>query len=66
MVVLVLLLCGLICLTIAPLTMASVATVLLGLGIGALFPLSLIVTMDHADSPSTASSLLGFVQGADT
>lgn len=54
---------GLICLTMAPLTMVAVAVALLGFGIGALFPLSLIVTLDHADSPSTASSLLGFVQG---
>jgi len=62
-VVLMLLLGGLICLTMAPLTMVAAAIVLLGFGIGALFPLSLIVTMDHADSPSKASSLLGFVQG---
>lgn len=38
-------------------------TLLLSLGIGALFPLSLIITMDHARSPQEAGALLGFVQG---
>lgn len=37
--------------------------ILLGLGIGALFPLSLIVTLDHAKSSGEAGSLLAFVQG---
>ncbi|WP_175830949.1 MFS transporter [Burkholderia cenocepacia] len=36
---------------------------LLGAGIGALFPLSLIVTVDHAATPADAASLTGFVQG---
>ncbi|EGC99444.1 major facilitator family transporter, partial [Burkholderia sp. TJI49] len=35
----------------------------LGAGIGALFPLSLIVTVDHAATPADAASLTGFVQG---
>lgn len=42
---------------------AWLPTLLLGLGIGALFPLSLIVTLDHADSPEAAGQLLSFVQG---
>ena len=36
---------------------------LLGLGIGGLFPLSLIVSMDHLHQPSAAASLTAFVQG---
>lgn len=62
-VVILLLLAGLICLMSAPLHLAIFATLCLGLGIGALFPLSLIVTLDHADSPAQAGALLAFVQG---
>ena len=36
---------------------------LLGLGIGGLFPLSLIVAMDHQHQASAAASLTAFVQG---
>jgi CP family cyanate transporter-like MFS transporter len=54
---------GLGCLIVAPIQLSMAATVLLGLGIGALFPLSLIVTLDHANSPAHAGSLLAFVQG---
>ncbi|MFB4385003.1 MULTISPECIES: MFS transporter [unclassified Agrobacterium] len=54
---------GLICLIIMPLTLALPAMILLGLGIGALFPLSLIVTLDHADEPASAGRLSAFVQG---
>lgn len=36
---------------------------LLGLGIGGLFPLSLIVSMDHLHQPAAAASLTAFVQG---
>jgi CP family cyanate transporter-like MFS transporter len=61
--VILLLIAGLACLMVAPVALAAVATVCLGLGIGALFPLSLIVAMDHADSPSKAGALLAFVQG---
>ncbi len=43
--------------------LAWLPTLLLGLGIGALFPLSLIVTLDHAESPERAGALLSFVQG---
>ncbi|MFW7523647.1 cyanate transporter [Vibrio ostreicida] len=36
---------------------------LLGFGIGGLFPMSLIVTMDHVDDPGQAGQLTAFVQG---
>ncbi len=42
---------------------AWLPTLLLGLGIGALFPLSLIVTLDYARTPEEAGALLSFVQG---
>lgn len=54
---------GLTFLIAAPLSLALPAMALLGLGIGALFPLSLIVTLDHADDPARAGSLAAFVQG---
>lgn len=57
------LLAGLLCLCLAPLTLAWPSAVLSGLGIGALFPLSLIVAMDHAGDPAQASRITGFVQG---
>lgn len=47
----------------APATLAWPAAVLAGLGIGALFPLSLIVTMDHASTSAEAGRLASFVQG---
>lgn len=62
-VVILLLLGGLLTLMLAPVQLAVVAILCLGLGIGALFPLSLIVTLDHADSPAQAGALLAFVQG---
>ncbi|MFL1525662.1 cyanate transporter [Pseudomonas sp. O230] len=36
---------------------------LLGLGIGGLFPMSLIVSLDHLDNPQRAGGLTAFVQG---
>ena len=54
---------GLICVAVAPLSLAWPAAILLGLGLGALFPLSLIVTLDHVDDPSRAGELAAFVQG---
>lgn len=36
---------------------------LLGLGIGGLFPMSLIVSLDHLDNPQRAGALTAFVQG---
>lgn len=54
---------GLVCLITMPLTLALPAMILLGSGIGALFPLSLIVALDHADEPTSAGRLTAFVQG---
>ena len=62
-VVLIVLIVGLVCLIIAPLSLALVASLLLGVGIGALFPLSLIVALDHIDDPAQAGMLAAFVQG---
>ncbi|MGK5065286.1 MFS transporter [Janthinobacterium sp. LB3P112] len=56
-------LAGLACLIVAPAQLAIPAVILLGCGIGALFPLSLIVSMDHVRDPAGAGALLGFVQG---
>ncbi|MDN2669927.1 MFS transporter [Janthinobacterium sp. SUN026] len=56
-------LAGLACLIVAPAQLALPAVILLGCGIGALFPLSLIVSMDHVTDPAGAGALLGFVQG---
>jgi MFS transporter, CP family, cyanate transporter len=62
-VVLLMLLAGLMCLVFSPGTTPVMSTVLLGCGIGALFPLSLIVTFDHARTPAEAGKLLSRVQG---
>ncbi|RXW27571.1 MFS transporter [Enterobacter ludwigii] len=61
--VLLLLLAGLMCLVFSPGTTPVISTLLLGTGIGALFPLSLIVTFDHAQTPAQAGKLLSKVQG---
>lgn len=61
--VLSLLLGGLLCLILAPGTTPVISTLLLGLSIGALFPLSLIVTLDQAKTPAEAGALLSRVQG---
>ncbi|WP_257458873.1 MFS transporter [Archangium lipolyticum] len=55
---------GLLCLLITPLQLALPSAILMGLGIGALFPLSLIVAMDHASDPRQAGELAAFVQGS--
>ena len=57
------LLAGLLCLCLAPLTLVWPAAVLAGLGIGALFPLSLIVAMDHGEQVADAGAIAEFVQG---
>ncbi|WP_196774304.1 MFS transporter [Rhodovulum sp. MB263] len=54
---------GLLGLIFAPLALAWPSAVFAGLGIGALFPLSLIVAMDHGDDASAAGAIAGFVQG---
>lgn len=61
--VLLAILAGLACLIMAPAQLALPAVILLGVGIGALFPLSLIVSLDHVTDPASAGALLGFVQG---
>ncbi|WP_336777569.1 MFS transporter [Pantoea sp. USHLN256] len=63
LVVLALILLGLISLILLGGAQVWLPTLLLGLGIGALFPLSLIVTLDHAHTPEEAGALLSFVQG---
>ncbi|MGE4409923.1 MAG: MFS transporter [Sphingobium sp.] len=57
------LLLGLLCLALAPLPLAWPAALLSGLGIGALFPLSLIVAVDHGENAEEAGAIAGFVQG---
>lgn len=54
---------GFICLLSAPVTLAWMAVALLGLGIGALFPLTLILTLDHSSDSRRAGVLAAFVQG---
>ncbi len=52
--------CGL---TLIPRTLPLIWPCLLGMGIGGLFPMSLIVSMDHLDEPRRAGALTAFVQG---
>lgn len=54
---------GMLCLCLAPLAAAWAAALLTGLGIGALFPLGLIVAMDHGTNGSQAGNIAAFVQG---
>jgi CP family cyanate transporter-like MFS transporter len=60
---LVLALAGLAGLVVVPLSMTVPIVILLGLGIGAIFPLSLILAMDQIDDPARSGDLLAFVQG---
>lgn len=48
---------------IKPVEFAYLAMALLGVGIGILFPLSIIVAIDHIDDPTTAGNFTSFVQG---
>ncbi len=52
--------CGLI---LAPQHLSLLWPCLLGLGIGGLFPMSLILSLDHLDNPRRAGALTAFVQG---
>ncbi|WLH69961.1 cyanate transporter [Pseudomonas sp. FP2309] len=52
--------CGLI---LSPQHLSLLWPCLLGLGIGGLFPMSLILSLDHLDNPRRAGSLTAFVQG---
>jgi CP family cyanate transporter-like MFS transporter len=56
-------LAGLALMMISPLNMALPAVILMGLGIGSLFPLSLILTLDHIENSVLAGELVAFVQG---
>ncbi len=58
-----LMLCGFAGLILAPQQASLVWASLLGLGIGGLFPMSLIVSMDHVEDPQGAGALTAFVQG---
>ncbi len=52
--------CGLI---LSPRSLSLLWPCLLGLGIGGLFPMSLILSLDHLDNPRRAGGLTAFVQG---
>jgi len=54
---------GLAMIILSPVSLALGAMLLLGLGVGALFPLSLILAMDHLDNPESSGDLAAFVQG---
>jgi len=56
------LLAGLALLILAPHLTVAVC-ILLGIGVGSLFPLTLIVTIDHRDDPAEAGALAAAVQG---
>ncbi|MEH2920334.1 MFS transporter [Samsonia erythrinae] len=61
--VLLTMLAGMIGLIVAPLTLTYPIIIMLGIGIGALFPLSLIVALDRVTESHKTGSLMGFVQG---
>ena len=54
---------GLAGLVVAPVALAVPVVVVMGLGIGAIFPLTLILAMDQIDDPARSGDLLAFVQG---
>ena len=54
---------GLAGLVLTPVSLAVPVMLLLGLGIGAVFPLTLILAMDQIDDPARSGDLLAFVQG---
>lgn len=60
---LLLILIGLVMLILYPTNLSIMIAITLGLGIGSLFPLSLIVSLDNAKNAQQASALLGLVQG---
>ena len=62
-VLLVLIMAGFCGLIVCPRHLSLLWPCLLGLGIGGLFPMSLIVSMDHLDNPQRAGGLTAFVQG---
>ncbi|UOA09885.1 cyanate transporter [Methylobacter sp. S3L5C] len=54
---------GFIGLAFSPLKLVILWPALLGIGIGGLFPMSLIVSMDHIHSPKRSGNLTAFTQG---
>lgn len=62
-VLLVLIMAGFCGLVLSPQHLSLLWLCLLGLGIGGLFPMSLIVSLDHLDNPRRAGGLTAFVQG---
>ncbi|RMV80136.1 Cyanate transport protein [Pseudomonas caricapapayae] len=62
-VLLVLMMIGFAGLILMPRQLGLLWACLLGLGIGGLFPMSLVVSMDHLDDPQQAGDLTAFVQG---
>ncbi|NWA25846.1 cyanate transporter [Pseudomonas gingeri] len=62
-VLLVLIIAGFCGLILSPERFTLLWPCLLGLGIGGLFPMSLIVSLDHLDNPRRAGGLTAFVQG---
>ncbi|CAM3403771.1 MFS transporter [Pseudomonas floridensis] len=62
-ILLVLMIGGFAGLALMPNSLSLLWASLLGLGIGGLFPMSLIVAMDHCEDPQQAGSLTAFVQG---
>ena len=60
---LLLVLAGLACLLLDPISLAASAVISLGIGIGILFPLSIIVAIDHVSDPTVAGDLTAFTQG---
>lgn len=62
-VMLLLILMGLLLMVWAPSKLPLLTVITLGLGIGGLFPLSLIVALDYCSDAKQAVSLLAFVQG---
>lgn len=62
-VLLVLIIAGFCGLILSPQHFTLLWPCLLGLGIGGLFPMSLILSLDHLDNPRRAGGLTAFVQG---
>ena len=62
-VLLVLIIAGFCGLILSPQYLSLLWPCLLGLGIGGLFPMSLILSLDHLDNPRRAGGLTAFVQG---
>ncbi len=63
LVLLVLIIIGFCGLILSPQSLSLLWPCLLGLGIGGLFPMSLILSLDHLDNPRRAGGLTAFVQG---